>query len=360
MLLRRWVVVLIIILMGVPATTYAQEQEQPLTHVVQPGENLFRIALRYGVSVDAIAQANNISDSRRIFSGQTLIIPGLQVPDSSPEVTNPLVAGTPVTHVVQRGESLTIIAQRYQTTVSQILEANNITNANRIFPGQALNIWTAETPVPSEAAPAPAVEVPQEAAVPTETQVYVVQRGEHLSQIANRFGLDWRVLAQMNEVTDPNRVYAGQELRIPLMNAQGQVIDMGILSSPAFNAPAPTVTQGKQIIIDLSDSRVYAYENGQLVRSVLVSTGRAATPTVTGSYNIYRRVRSQTMSGPGYSLPNVEWVLYFYQGYAIHGTYWHANWGTPMSHGCVNMPNEEARWFYENFGEIGLPVLVIP
>ncbi len=47
----------------------------------------------------------------------------------------------------------------------------------------------------------------------------------------------------------------------------------------------------------------------------------------------------------------------FYQGYGIHGTYWHDNFGTPMSHGCVNLRNDDAKWFFE-FSEVGTPVIV--
>ena len=63
------------------------------------------------------------------------------------------------------------------------------------------------------------------------------------------------------------------------------------------------------------------------------------------------------MTGPDYDLDNVEWVMYFFAGYAFHGTWWHNNFGTPMSAGCVNMTNADARWFYE-FADIGTPVHV--
>jgi len=53
------------------------------------------------------------------------------------------------------------------------------------------------------------------------------------------------------------------------------------------------------------------------------------------------------MTGPGYDLANVPWTMFFYAGYAIHGTYWHNNFGHPMSHGCVNMTTTEAKWLYE-------------
>lgn len=349
--LLKALLISLLILFSVPAITAAQDaqDESSTTHTVQPGENLFRIALRYGVGMDELAQANNITDQRRIYAGQVLVIPGLTVPDDSPSVSNPLVAGVPVPHTVQRGESLSIIAQRYGVTVDDILQANSIDNPNRIYAGQQLNIWTTQA---SLADNAPVTQPTEAESIP-----YTVQPGEHLAQIAARYGIDWPTLAQVNGITNPSMVYAGQQIMIPARNADGGLVDMGIVTNPP-GAPIPTVTNGKQIIIDLSDSRVYAFENGILIRSVLVSTGLPATPTVTGNYRIYNRVRSQTMSGPGYSLPNVEWVLYFYQGYALHGAYWHSNWGNPMSHGCVNMPNSEAQWFYENFGEIGLPVLV--
>ena len=81
--------------------------------------------------------------------------------------------------------------------------------------------------------------------------------------------------------------------------------------------------------------------------TALVSTGVASMPTPLGEHRILRKVRSQVMSGPGYYLPNVEYVSYFLKGYAIHGTYWHNNFGRPMSHGCVNLTNQDAKWIFE-------------
>lgn len=100
------------------------------------------------------------------------------------------------------------------------------------------------------------------------------------------------------------------------------------------------------IRIDLSQQRLYAYQGSKLVNKFVVSTGLWGTPTVTGTYRIYVKYRSAHMSGPGYYLPNVPYTMYFYNGYGIHGTYWHNNFGTPMSHGCVNMRTSEAGWIY--------------
>ncbi len=111
--------------------------------------------------------------------------------------------------------------------------------------------------------------------------------------------------------------------------------------------PAGGDPSARWIDIDLSAQTVTAYEGNTPVRYFVVSTGLPNTPTVTGQFRIYVRYDSQTMSGPGYYLPGVQWVQYFYQGYALHGTYWHNNFGRPMSHGCVNMTNADALWMYE-------------
>ena len=105
-------------------------------------------------------------------------------------------------------------------------------------------------------------------------------------------------------------------------------------------------TGTRWIDVDLTNQRVYAYEGETVVNSFLVSTGTWLTPTVTGQYNIYVKYRSAPMSGPGYYLPNVPYIMYFYKDYGLHGTYWHNNFGTPMSHGCVNLRTDEAAWLY--------------
>ena len=109
---------------------------------------------------------------------------------------------------------------------------------------------------------------------------------------------------------------------------------------------------GRWIDIDLTNQMLYAYEDNTLVNSFLVSTGVAAHPTVTGQYYIYVKYVSTLMTGPGYYLPDVPYTMYFYEGYGIHGTYWHNNFGNPMSHGCVNMRTSEAEWMF-NWASVG-------
>lgn len=360
------------------------------THTVQSGENLFRIALRYGISMDEIITANGLADPTRIFAGQVLIIPGLSPVDESDEVANPLVASAPILHTVQRGEILSRIAQTYGVPVEQILRANNIADPNTIYAGQQLQIWTeelgeatttdptlagttTETAAPVEAAAenpaiadgdAATVETAAEAQAAPEAAeaaavVHVVQSGEHLAQIAQRYGVRWTTIAEANGLINPNTIYAGMELTIPDGDPGAVPVTQETRQAYITNVekPGAHLGVGRELVVDLSTQMAYAYEDGVLQKASLVSTGLPATPTVQGNYAIWHKTQSQTMSGPGYYLPGVKWVMYFYQGYGFHGTYWHNNFGQPMSHGCVNMTDEDAEWFY-NFASIGTPVHV--
>jgi lipoprotein-anchoring transpeptidase ErfK/SrfK len=114
---------------------------------------------------------------------------------------------------------------------------------------------------------------------------------------------------------------------------------------------------GHWIDVNLSEQQIYAYEGDTLVNTFIVSTGLPDTPTVTGDYRIYVKVPLQDMSGPGYYLTDVPWVMFFYEDYGFHGTYWHNNFGTPMSRGCVNLSMDDAAWLY-NWASVGTPVSI--
>lgn len=108
----------------------------------------------------------------------------------------------------------------------------------------------------------------------------------------------------------------------------------------------------KWIEVLLGEQKLIAWEGNQRIREFIISSGVQGHETVRGTFRMWVRTRTQTMSGGNratgtyYSLPNVEWVQYFYEDFAFHGTYWHDNFGVPMSHGCVNMTNEDAEWLF--------------
>jgi putative chitinase len=149
--------VALLVILALGAVTYAQEQ----THTVASGENLYRISLKYNVSLTALAAANSISNPNLIFAGQVLKIPGTTGGTTPPPATQP-PAGTPPpatggTYVVQRGDTLGRIAAKFGTTFQAIASANNLSNPNLIFAGQTLNIpGGGTTPPPATQPPGPA------------------------------------------------------------------------------------------------------------------------------------------------------------------------------------------------------------
>lgn len=126
-----------------------------------------------------------------------------------------------------------------------------------------------------------------------------------------------------------------------------------------FKAEIPSYVGDEErwIDINLSTQTLTAFEGNQVMRNFTVSTGRGATPTVVGEFRVWVKVRIQDMSGPGYYLSDVPYVMYFFEDYGIHGTYWHSNFGTPMSAGCVNMTIDDSNWMYQ-FASVGTLVKV--
>lgn len=185
----------------VPAATVAPTSlptatPAPVRYVIRRGDTLLSIARRYGTTVSALAAANRISNPARIFAGQTLIIPNSAA--SSTSSINPTAAppaptavrNPATTYVVQPGDSLGAIAQKFGITTSVLAGANGISNADRIFAGQVLTI-------------------------PRAPRTYTVQAGDTLGTIAIRFGTTVSALRIANNLTNANIIFAGQVLTIP-------------------------------------------------------------------------------------------------------------------------------------------------
>ncbi len=120
----------------------------------------------------------------------------------------------------------------------------------------------------------------------------------------------------------------------------------------------------KWIEVSISQQYLIAWQGNVPVFESYVSTGRQGFDTPPGSYHILTKVESEDMEGviggEYYNVPAVPWTMYFTNvGHAIHGTYWHSNFGTPMSHGCVNLPESVAKAIYD-WASIGIRVEVKP
>lgn len=146
-------------------------------------------------------------------------------------------------------------------------------------------------------------------------------------------------------------VFLGKNISVPSKFLSSVPPDVVLGESTGTNA-------NKHIYVDLTNQRLYAFEGNNMVYNFLVSTGKwGRTPT--GDFNIWIKLRYTRMEGGDksigtyYNLPNVPFTMFFYssdipksRGFGLHGTYWHNNFGHPMSHGCVNLRTEDAEKLY--------------
>lgn len=113
----------------------------------------------------------------------------------------------------------------------------------------------------------------------------------------------------------------------------------------------------KWIEVSIDEQKARAWEGNKLVMEYPISSGKWS-PTPKGTFNIWYKTRSQSMIGGSqelgtyYNLPNVPNNMFFYKGYALHGAYWHNNFGQPMSHGCVNEPLASAAQIFAWAGPV--------
>jgi LysM repeat protein len=241
-------------------------------------------------------------------------------------------------YVVRPGDTLGAIAARFGVSAGAIARANGIANPDRIYVGQNLAIPGAGGAANPPAAPRPPSQAPA-------TGTYIVQPGDTLGKIAARYGTTVARLMALNGLSNPNLIWVGQRLKVT-----------GAASGGGTKPPVQGPVSGRWIDVDISSQRLTAYQGNTPVFSALVSTGLPRTPTVIGRFKVYTKLRSTRMRGPGYDLPGVPYTMYFYKGYGIHGTYWHNNFGRPMSHGCVNMRTQDAAWLF-SWASVGTPVV---
>lgn len=115
---------------------------------------------------------------------------------------------------------------------------------------------------------------------------------------------------------------------------------------------------GKRWIqINLTTQRLIAWEGKTWVDAKVISSGKDATPTLTGVFAVQEKFRSVTMRGADYTVPDVPHAMFYDGNYAIHGAYWHNSFGTPVSHGCVNLSENAAAWLFD-WAKVGTPIVI--
>lgn len=317
---------------------------QPGQHVVQPGENLYRISLRYGVSMEELAAANSLVNGDQVFVGQSLIIP---VPGSVAAI--PPQAATTIppggVHVVQAGETLFSISRRYGISVSSLTTVNHLVNPSAIYAGQRLVL-----PGGAAASGSPGY------TPATSSTTHTVSAGETLFSIAQRYGTSGWVLAQANNIGNPSLLYSGQVLTIPSADA---------LTQPPTALPGLTGVS-KSIVVDISDQRAYVYENGQLIWTFVISSGMPGSETARGNFQIQNKIPNAYASTWDLQMP--YWLGFYWSGPLQNGFHalpimsngvklWEGLLGSKASYGCIILSDQDARTLYE-WADIGTPVTV--
>ncbi len=182
--------------------------------------------------------------------------------------------------------------------------------------------------------------------------------------LADILSLDWLLTARATTAAEQASAASyGDTAATPVVTNEVTTNPADVAPQHASaNSTAPSLVVGKWIDVNISKQTITAYIGSQPIKTVLVSTGIARHPTVVGRFAVYAKLPSQTMTGGSraqgdyYNLPGVPNIMYFYSGFAIHGTYWHRNFGHPMSHGCVNLTLADAAWFYA-WTPMGTPVV---
>jgi len=149
--------------------------------------------------------------------------------------------------------------------------------------------------------------------------------------------------------------FSGAFTKESLASFDGKSLEVSDLAISDFDTDVlGDSTQERWISVDLSEQKLTAWEGNSVFLETKISSGLPWWPTPKGEFRIWIKLRATKMEGGEgryyYNLPNVPFVMFFsneyvpsYLGYGLHGTYWHNNFGTPRSHGCVNLPTDVAQ-----------------
>lgn len=154
-----------------------------IRYTVKRGDTLWGIAKKFGVTVSAVVNANNIRNPNLIYVGEVFIIPHMTSTESSGYTL----------YTVRRGDTLWGISRKFGTSINSIVALNGIKNPNLIYAGEVFKIPSARS---------------------EQTVIYTVKRGDTLWGISRKFGTTVENLVKLNSVKNPNLIYVGEKLII--------------------------------------------------------------------------------------------------------------------------------------------------
>lgn len=294
------------------------------------------IGERYYVAkyIPAAPAANTIKTSSKPISGYNLTVPAADFQAKLQSITHQPVNLTVGTNIVPVNSD-TIRSWLQVTSNKSKSEYYIHLNKAAIAPSlTALANKYAKTPV---------------------NQVAIPEDGVQRVVVAGRDGM---------ALSDPNTLnIQAQEVAKTVMDGKGMQFNTPLAAVP-FQSVAP-VNFDKLLVSDTTRKKMWAFQNGQLVKTFLVSAGAPETPTPVGQFKVRAKLPVQDMRGNNadgsrYFQPRVPWVSYFYGDNAVHGVYWRpANWfgAINSSHGCIGTMVDEAKWVYD-WAPIGTTVIV--
>jgi LysM repeat protein len=388
------IAVLVLLIAPANAVLAAPDDAEAVVHIVVAGDTLANIAYKYGTTASALMRANHLEDPNLIFIGQRIIIPGGSAGGAGSGSSAPAA-----TYTVKFGDTLSAIARSLGVSLQALMQANDITEPSLIRVGQVLR-------VPGQGQPSQG----SGSGAPTNSVRYTVQYGDTLNLIAQRYGVSLQAIAQANNLADVNILRVGQVLIIPGAQSGGStpppstpsgsgartytvkagdtwnaiayrfevyVYDLAAYNGLTINSiirpgqvlripPGVDMRVGKRILVDLSDQRVYVYEEGKLIWNWPVSTGRPGYRTITGTFRILDKMPWAYASTWNLKMP--YWMGIYWAGKLENGFHgqvinswgvriWDKYIGTPYTFGCVMLADDNMKKLYE-WADIGTPVII--
>jgi LysM repeat protein len=323
---------------GLAATQPLRTTSLNRVYTVRPGDSLGWIALRYGVDLPALRAVNNLSPGQPVRIGQVLVLPATE---SDTKVTPPSQ-----NYTIRAGDSLGLIAQRFEIPMRSLMTANRISDPNLIQPGQKLVI-----PDQSERRSSPPVG-------PSQTGFYYhsVRPGETLSHLAQMYDSTPDAIASYNNLPNSETVYSGLEVRIPY----GPPVMEG--------RRPPSPRSGTEFVISLSRQRCWVFQGDRVVHEWKCSTGYGEWLTRTGSFPV--KTKMEMAKSSAYRLDMPYWLgLYDVGNFenGIHGLpvdwdsgekIWDTLVGQPATFGCAMLLDEDAAMLFD-LAYIGMPVHIV-